>query len=51
MEEPPRPRTIPANFSDSDAAMAKWIIAGFAVIVGALLLLLAAPRILDALHS
>jgi hypothetical protein len=47
---PPRPQMIPAKFSDSDAAMAKWIVAGFAVIVGALLLLLGAPRIIEALH-
>jgi hypothetical protein len=49
-QEPKRPQMIPANFSDSDAAMAKWIVAGFAVIVGALLMLMASPRIMEALQ-
>ena len=32
---------IPANYSDKDAAMAKWIIFGFAVIAGGLIALMA----------
>ena len=46
----PRRQMIPANFSDSDAAMAKWIVAGFVVLVGGLIAVMAVPGILQALR-
>jgi hypothetical protein len=41
---------VPANFSDSDTAMAKWIMLGFAVLAGGLIVLMAVPRIMDAMQ-
>ncbi len=40
-EQKPRSQMIPANYSDKDAAMAKWIMLGFAVIAGGLIALMA----------
>jgi hypothetical protein len=40
-EQKPRSQMIPANYSDKDAAMAKWIILGFIVIAGGLIALMA----------
>lgn len=42
-----RPQLIEANFNDADAAMSKRILIGFAVVAGALLLILAVPRVLE----
>jgi len=46
-DQEPRPQLVPAEFSDHDTTTSKWILFGFAVLAGGLIVVMALPRILE----